>query len=238
MDREAILDAIRRAAETNDGIAPGQELFERLSGISSGQWRGKLWLRWSDALKEAGFQPNRLKEALPRERILACLAELTRKHGRFPTHAEVVMERERDKSFPHHTVFTRIGKQYERIEALREFASANPEFADIASLLQKAVPSLESPSTADTTVAGEGYVYMLKLGQHYKVGKTFSVPRRHRQIALELPEKPDVVHTIRTDDPAGIEAYWHRRFAGKRTNGEWFALSPEDVKAFRRRKFM
>jgi hypothetical protein len=238
MDRAAIIDEIRRAAATNGGIAPGQRQFEKLSGIASGQWRGKFWVRWSEALTEAGFEPNRLTEAIPREQILGCLAELTRRYGRFPTHAEVLIERERDKAFPHHTVFARIGKQHERISALREFASARPKFADILALLPEWSPSVESLPTASTAMSGEGYVYMLKLGQHYKVGKTFSVPRRHREIALELPEKPDVIHAIRTDDPTGIEAYWHRRFAEKRTNGEWFALNAEDVKAFRLRKFM
>jgi hypothetical protein len=84
----------------------------------------------------------------------------------------------------------------------------------------------------------EGFVYMERFGKHYKVGHTTAVPRRHREISMELPEKPSIVHVIRTDDPSGIERYWHDRFGKLRRNGEWFELTQKEIRAFKRRRFM
>jgi hypothetical protein len=55
---------------------------------------------------------------------------------------------------------------------------------------------------------------------------------------LQLPERALLVHEITTDDALGIESYWHRRFAEKRLNGEWFALNRADVAAFQSRTSM
>jgi hypothetical protein len=79
----------------------------------------------------------------------------------------------------------------------------------------------------------EGFVYLVKSGKHYTIGRSNSVGRRSYEFGLQLPERHTVVHYMRTDDPVGIERYWHERFAERRANGEWFA---HDVKAFKRRR--
>jgi hypothetical protein len=211
-----------------------------VTGIKRTDWMGRYWLRWGDALREAGYQPNAFAAAVPEEELLAKLAALTRDLGHFPIDAEVKLRARSDPDFPGHTTFRRLGHTRGRAEKLQAFCLDRGE-ADVAALCLPVLETLAAKPESQEEASPEedfGTVYLMKSGRYYKIGRTNALGRREREIALQLPSKVDVVHSIRTDDPIGIEAYWHHRFRDRRANGEWFNLTPQDVAAFRRRKFM
>ena len=68
----------------------------------------------------------------------------------------------------------------------------------------------------------------------YKNGKSLDTVRRGQELRTQMPQDLELIHEIKTDDPFGIEKYWHKRFEKKRLNREWFNLSSDDIKAFKR----
>jgi hypothetical protein len=239
VDRSEIIDAIKRIAAANEGKAPGRERFEGHTGLTRESWQGRYWRSWSEALTEAGFEPNSLAKAIEDTVLLAALASLTAERGQFPTEVDLRMKRRVDLSFPAHSVFKRLGGKNERIRKLLEYCEAQGGLEHVVEILKQVeVPSkpndLESNEAKD--VPKLGYVYLVKHGNRseYKIGKTYNALRREGEIRLELPGSLTPVHTIKTDDPSGVERYWHHRFKEKNLNGEWFDLTKADVQAFKR----
>jgi hypothetical protein len=234
VEKKHVLREIKRTAEENGGQPLGQGRFEAETGIKAYQWRGKYWPTWSDAIREAGFEPNQPNQALGEQVLVDGMIALIRRLQRLPTWAEWEMEHRNDPSFPSKSAFrrARLGTFSDLASKLVDYCEHREGFEDIVRLAT-ARPNLRKEKSEATR---EGSVYLVKSGRHYKIGRAFEIGRRVRQIALQLPEREITVHIIRTDDPIGIEAYWHKRFEAKRANGEWFALTANDVKAFKRRK--
>lgn len=240
MSRDHILAEIKRVSAQLGGQGVGRRTFERETGIRENDWLGRYWVRWSDALAEAGLDPNQLQVAYGEEAMLEALALATRELHHVPNRVELAMRARARPGFPWNNTFQRrFGNRREMTKRLSQFCAETPAFADVLPLCKlEPEPDQDKSSEGKRLEVEFGSVYMLKSGHNYKIGRSNAFGRREREIALQLPEKAGTVHVIRTDDPEGIEAYWHRRFADKRRNGEWFALTPEDVSAFRRRKFM
>jgi len=60
MNKQHIIDEIIRTTKENNNIPLGHRKFETETGIKKADWFGKYWSKWSDAIKEAGFVPNKL----------------------------------------------------------------------------------------------------------------------------------------------------------------------------------
>jgi hypothetical protein len=242
MDRQHVLEEIRRTAKANGGMPLGHVRFEQETGIRYHDWWGKHWGRWGDALQEAGFSPNTLQAAFSDDELLAKLVGLIRELGRFPGNGDLRLKKRNDSTFPNDKVFgSHFGSRARLREAVIAYSRSHG-FEDVPSMCGPIV-SGKSESTDDKTGATQvvvGFVYLMKHGgrREYKIGKTNAMGRREYELAIQLPEKLRTIHVIKTDDPEGIEEYWHKRFASKRGNGEWFNLELSDIQAFKRRKFM
>ena len=235
MDRQKILDEIRRTAKENDGKPLGRLRLETEAGIKTYHWQ-KYWSRFSDAHREAGFEPNQSTKAYDELVLLEHLALLTIELSRFPTHGDFRVKSNADPKFPSLRTFeTRLGTKPQMVDRLASYCASQPRYA---AALNWCIDTISKETAITTESAVDGFVYLMKSGRYYKIGRTNHVGRRERDIAIQLPQQTNTIHFIKTDDPRGIEAYWHNRFASKRRNGEWFELNQTDVAIFRRRKFM
>jgi hypothetical protein len=212
-------------------------VFERETGTKESDWYPGLWLRWGDALQEAGFTRNTMQEALSNEFLLEHYARLAQRLERLPIQGELIRESKANTSFPSPDTFRRrFGGKDKRAQAIVAFCRANTGFDDVLGFCEAAVNAHTEPREERKTKVVTGFVYLMKSGPHYKIGRTNSLGRREWELGIKIPVPPRTIHYIETDDPVGIEAYWHKRFETKRGEGEWFNLTPDDVAGFKRWK--
>lgn len=218
--------------------------FLAQTGIKESDWSGKYWAKWSDAQAEAGFDALTLNSAYDEAYILKSVIALTRKLGRVPTSPEMRLEKRENQSFPNDKVIWNRWNRCALIERLSAFCATHPEFQDVEPIIKSmssaAVTGDANSKSSPTSLTG--YVYLIRAQGAFKIGCTRAPYRRAAEIANQSATGAELIHKIETDDPEGIEEYWHRRFAAKRLTGinkqggEWFALMAEDIQAFKRRK--
>lgn len=236
ISKHHILAEIKRLAESS-GKPPGVRLFESETGIKESDWYPDLWLRWGDALQEAGLTRNTMVEPLSDELLIQQYARLVQKLSRLPLQGEMIRESKANPEFPSEKTYRRFGGKTNLLNAVAKYCRANAGFEDVLVLCENArANSSLTEAEIGTLEPKVGYVYLLRHGsrREYKIGRTNNPIRREGEISVELPQKLEPIHVITTDDPSGIEAYWHRRFADKRLKNEWFALTADEVRAFKR----
>ena len=236
MSKEKILDLLRDIAHDEGGDV-SMRRFVELSGIKTKQIVGAYWPTWNDAKREAGLDTEEFsRERLNEDSVLPSVAGLLASLGRWPTQNEQRLAKKQNSRVPSVRVFTRLTTDRGFLTKLQAYCESTPATGAAAHIV--AAKIRETRQASAVSVATEGYVYLMKSGRRYKIGFTSSPTRRHREVRLELPDRTDLVHSIETDDPRGIEAYWHSRFGTKRIRDtEFFELTAADVAAFRKRKF-
>ena len=234
MNKKHIINEIIRTAKDNNGKPLGKERFEKETGIRQSDWYGKYWAKWSDVVIEAGFNPNKMNLAYTEEYIIEHLISLIKEIKRVPTMGDLRLKAYNSKGFPSHNTFNKFGNKSTLIKRTIEYCNDRPQYQDIVEICKKAFK--QKIASSEITNIALGYVYLMKSGRYYKIGKADCVEKRNYEIGIKLPEESKIIHKIKTDDPFGIEAYWHKRFENKRKQGEWFNLSASDVKAFKKWK--
>lgn len=241
-----LLALLRVAAEENGGRPPGEVQFLRQYHLT----RRALWAAGYDtygaACEAAGLRANTFSSPqLSDDELFRPLASLSRTLGRFPSTGAFRVARKRDTNFPGMAAFKRRerqGPENNLRDALLTWCRKNNEFSDVGELLGLTAASAPKKQRTATQQVVNGHLYLMRYGSGgavYKVGLSDNVPRRHAQLNMMTPQDMRIVHTIPTDDPQGIEEYWEKRFEPKRLEGkkELFRLTPDDVVAFRSRKY-
>jgi hypothetical protein len=231
-----ILEEIKRTAAANDGKALGIARFKRETGITSWDWL-KFWPRFSEAIREAGYTPSVFSTGHDEAELLREYVAFVRELGRIPSRGELIVRSYAKPGFPCYRTFYRWGEQPKLIERVATYCRTQSGLEDVLGLCAAYTPrrpGYECGSNGEKLL--NGFVYLIKSGRFYKIGKTNAPGRREYELAVQLPHRAVQIHTIETDDPIGVESYWHNRFRDKRRNGEWFLLCIRDVRAFRKWK--
>ncbi|MGK7379235.1 GIY-YIG nuclease family protein [Planococcus sp. 1R117A] len=87
---------------------------------------------------------------------------------------------------------------------------------------------LESPNLPGKA---PGYVYFVQeyMNGSFKIGKTKNVEKRMNVFGVKLPFENKLIFLIKSGNHHQTEVAFHKHFADKRLEGEWFSLSKEDI---------
>ena len=175
IDKQHILDELRRITKVNGGRPPGQKEFKNETGINKYDWFPHYWVRWGDAQEEAGFSRNRFQEAFGKDLLIEKFIGLIRrtKYGgkiRFPVEGEMLVEKKRTPDFPHANAFRqKFGGKNQMAAAILEHCRARSGFEDVIAACEDVLKTNTQMVTKEKESCDQetvGSVYLMKSGRH------------------------------------------------------------------------
>lgn len=127
-----------------------------------------------------------------------------------------------------------------RIEAERFRSISKQSLVDLDALIDRIDQSIEerrsyrpTPTPKSTRQIQSGWIYLLKGPKgYYKIGRTLNVENRLKTFGIKLPFDVKFTHAFMSEDYTKTEKDLHTRFTHRRKNGEWFALTKDEVSWF------
>ncbi len=89
----------------------------------------------------------------------------------------------------------------------------------------------EEEKRIEQLLLNEGFVYLFRLGECFKIGIAKDVQKRLSSIQVSTPHNVELIKSWRCRNPLTLEKRMHERFKQYKVQGEWFRL-PEDAVKF------
>ena len=180
MDKQHILDEIRRTAEANGGKPLGVKRFHIETGIRQSDWYAKYWRNYGEAVREAGYEPNQLQRALAKTTYLRNWFTSSVNLGdiRLPRIYACALARIRIS--PARLCSNASAIKIQRAQKIIEYCRTRDGFEDVVEICEPIAAALSTKVDHRATHNGYviGYVYLLKSGRFCKIGRANSAGRR------------------------------------------------------------
>jgi hypothetical protein len=188
--KRLIINEIRRTAEKNGGVPLGMITFYKATGITIADWRGKLWLRWSDAVKEAGYPPNKKAGPYDEQFLIDKFIGLMRELGHFPLSTELEKKGYHNRTFPSHVAFrSRWGSKVQQAARITLYCQHHKGLADILAMCEPVLKSQDASEHGPVQVEGCGRLRMPRESPQ-KMGHLLQAVSKHQ------PEICEPLHRI------------------------------------------
>lgn len=132
--------------------------------------------------------------------------------------------------------FLELGAEYMAANRTREMLLSDwtdlARFSNRSEVIRRAMAVVNKALTIRSRMR-PGFVYVVRCGPYFKIGRTVAVGPRMATLGIQLPHPLEVVWTASVDDMVAEERFLHEQFSGKRMNGEWFDLSDDDLATIR-----
>lgn len=110
-------------------------------------------------------------------------------------------------------------------QRIRERTKKNPNWKPRIKLSEKE----KREKIEKKRIIKEGYIYVVKSGKYYKIGRTLNPKKRIQKYITENPDKVKIVLCKKVKDYIKVEKELHLKFKNRNHNREWFNLNKEDI---------